>query len=162
MFGPVSGERLIFERTTGDEPVTFGWVNANPSGAFGTWIGGIRGEYLTVIPVTHMFNKSAYSTGAMNIESSRTMQFNISPQFNVWCTTYHSMTFDFTGDVTGSGGGTVTVYLYRADTGERIGTTSRTGNGSYTITCYDNVTTLFAEAREGASYLGRSDNGTAS
>lgn len=74
--------------------------------------------------------------------------------------TYHSITFSISGTVSGSSGGTVNISAYRTDTGEKVGSTSRTGNGTYTITVYDNTLNYFTEARESATLLGRSDNGT--
>lgn len=73
--------------------------------------------------------------------------------------TYSSQYFAITGSVTDSAGGTVNLAAYRVSDGLLLGTTSRTGNGSYTI----NVPvddSCFVEARESATYLGRSDNDT--
>lgn len=73
--------------------------------------------------------------------------------------TYHGITYTDTTEVTGSNGGTVTLHLCRADTGERVLTQQRTGNGSVTWTWYDNTEEMFVDAYEGANYLGRSANG---
>ena len=73
--------------------------------------------------------------------------------------TYSSQYFAISGTVTDSAGGTVNLAAYRVSDGLLLGTTSRTGNGSYTI----NVPvddSCFVEARESATYLGRSDNDT--
>lgn len=75
--------------------------------------------------------------------------------------TYHAITYSVTGNITNSGGGTVTINACRATTGERILTTSRVGNGSYSMTWYDNTENIYVEARESATLLGRSDNGLA-
>jgi hypothetical protein len=75
--------------------------------------------------------------------------------------TYHAITFTVTGTVSDSAGGTVNLACYRKSDGLKLGSTSRVGNGSYTITIYDNTETVFAEARESAALLGRSDDGTA-
>lgn len=75
--------------------------------------------------------------------------------------TYHTITYSITGTISGSGGGTVNVAAYRTDTGEKIGSTSRSGNGSYTITWYDNTIDVFAEALEDAAHMGRSDDDVA-
>jgi hypothetical protein len=77
------------------------------------------------------------------------------------CLTYHSITYTVSGTITGSGGGTVTLNLCRTATGERVLSTSRVGNGTYSFTWIDNVESLYVEAREGANYLGRSDDGVA-
>lgn len=75
--------------------------------------------------------------------------------------TYHSITYTVSGTVSGSSGGTVTLNLCRANTGERVLTTTRTGNGTYTFTWYDDTENVFVEARESDTLLGRSDNGVA-
>lgn len=73
--------------------------------------------------------------------------------------TYHTITYTDTTAVTGSNGGTVDLRLCRAGSGERVAVTSRVGNGSVNWTWFDNTEPMFVEAYEGASYLGRSDNG---
>jgi hypothetical protein len=75
---------------------------------------------------------------------------------------YHSITCVVTGNVTGSSGGTVTLNLCRDATGERVLSTTRSGNGAYSFTWYCDTDTMFVEARESAALLGRSDSGTAS
>jgi len=75
--------------------------------------------------------------------------------------TYHSITYTVSGTVSGSGGGTVTLNLCRSNTGERVLTTTRSGNGSYSFTWYDNTENVFVEARESGTLLGRSDTGVA-
>jgi len=75
--------------------------------------------------------------------------------------TIHSITKTISGTVSGSGGGTVTLSLHRVTTGEKVLETSRVGNGSYSFTWYDDTEQMYVEAREGATFLGRSDNGLA-
>lgn len=75
--------------------------------------------------------------------------------------TYHTITYTVSGTVSGSSGGTVTLNLHRAVSGEKVLSTTRTGNGTYTFTWYDNTETLFVEARESGTLLGRSDTGVA-
>jgi hypothetical protein len=72
--------------------------------------------------------------------------------------TYHAITFTVGGDITGSAGGSVSIDAHRTDTDEQIGSTSRTGNGAYTITWYDNTITCYADAREDGTHIGRSNN----
>jgi hypothetical protein len=74
--------------------------------------------------------------------------------------TYHTITFSAAGDITNSAGGTVNIGLHRASDGVLLGTTSRTGNGAYSLTNYDNTENCFTEAVESGTLLGRSDNGT--
>lgn len=73
--------------------------------------------------------------------------------------TYHSIAFEAAGTVTGSGGGTVTIACFRKSDGLKLGSTSRVGNGAYSITGYDDTETVFVEARESGTLLARSDDG---
>lgn len=75
--------------------------------------------------------------------------------------TYHSIQFTVAGDITGSAGGTVTINLHRAETGEIVDTTTRSGNGAFSFTWYDDVEEVFVSAYEDGTHLGRSDNGVA-
>src|SRR3989304_9634767 len=76
--------------------------------------------------------------------------------------TYHSITFTKSGTVSGSSGGTVNIGFWRnvGSKQELVDTTSRSGNGAFSITWYDDTETLFAEAKESSTLLGRSDTGT--
>lgn len=75
--------------------------------------------------------------------------------------TYHSITYTVSGSVSGSAGGTVSLNLHRAGSGEKVLSTTRVGNGSYSFVWYDDTENLFVEARESGSLLGRSDTGVA-
>lgn len=75
--------------------------------------------------------------------------------------TYHTITYTVSGNVSGSAGGTVTLNLCRSGTGEKVLSTTRSGNGSYSFTWYDDTENVFVEARESGTLLGRSDNGVA-
>jgi hypothetical protein len=72
---------------------------------------------------------------------------------------YHGHKKAITGTVSGSGSGTVNISAWSRLWKCSIGSTSRSGNGSYSIPWYDDTSAdIFVEAREGASYLGRSDD----
>ena len=77
--------------------------------------------------------------------------------------TYHTITFTVGGDVTGSDGGTVDIDAFTEDGDEilHLGSTSRVGNGAYSLTWYDNVYPCYSEARESGTLIGRSDNAVA-
>jgi len=100
----------------------------------------------------------------MDIETSRYYfvyeRATIQLYMGFWIT-YHAMTFTVSGTVSGSNGGTVTLNLCRASDGEKLATTSRTGNGAYSFTWYDSAQNLYVEAYEDGTHIGRSDNGTA-
>jgi hypothetical protein len=72
--------------------------------------------------------------------------------------TYHGITGSVSGTVSGSGGGTVNIDLFRDDTDDKVAATSRVGNGSYSLTWYDNTVNVYTVAREDSTHLGRSDN----
>ena len=75
--------------------------------------------------------------------------------------TYHSITSTVSGDVTGSAGGNVDISLHRAGTGERVLSTSRTGNGSYSFTWFDDTEPVFVEFYEDDTHKDRSAEGLA-
>ena len=75
--------------------------------------------------------------------------------------TYHTITKTVSGTVAGSAGGTVTIDLHRAATGEKVLTTTRSGDGAYSFTWYDDTENVFVSAREDGTHLGRSEQGLA-
>jgi hypothetical protein len=79
----------------------------------------------------------------------------------VYFATYHSIDYAIAGDISDSNGGSVTITAHRTDTGEKVGSTSRTGDGAYSITWYDDTVDVFATAYEDATHKGRSDNDVA-
>jgi hypothetical protein len=75
--------------------------------------------------------------------------------------THHAITKTISGSVSGSGGGTVNLHAFR-DVDyrrEELGSTSRSGNGAFSITIYDDTENVFVEAREDATHTGRSESG---
>lgn len=109
----------------------------------------------------------------IDVETSRRWRVNLPPSSNTGAAagsgwiglshiiTYHTITYTVSGTVSGSSGGTVTLNLCRSNTGERVLSTTRSGNGSYSFTWYDNTENVFVEARESGTLLGRSDTGVA-
>jgi hypothetical protein len=77
--------------------------------------------------------------------------------------TYHAIKFTVAGTVTGftGDGSGITVTLYRADTGEKLATTTTAVGGGYSFTWYDNTIQVFTEARQDGTHVGRSDLGYA-
>jgi hypothetical protein len=75
--------------------------------------------------------------------------------------TYHSITSTVAGTIADSNGGTVDISLHRADSGERVKETSRTGDGAYSFTWFDNTENVFVDAYEDGTYKGRSAVGLA-
>lgn len=110
----------------------------------------------------------SYVGSRVDLETSRRRRVHLNGSTAVtgWISlnvifTYHAITYTLSGTVSGSAGGTVTIGVWRPDTGEKLLQTSRTGNGAYSLTWYDNVESVFAEAYESATLVGRSDTGTA-
>lgn len=157
-------------RTTGDNP------DAGSSEAFfvrvatmGTRMGVI--EY--VMGLGHMFYRfgSDPTLKRFNPETARSWRFHTpvgatNTQLQAWAT-YHSITFDKTSAVTGSGGGTVNWRLcyngassYLLQPGEKVASGTRSGNGNVTLTWYDDTESMFVEAYEDSSHVGRSYNFT--
>jgi hypothetical protein len=81
--------------------------------------------------------------------------------------TYHTISKTVSGSVTGSNGGTVNLYLHRADNlsnsqkGSLLKTTSRVGNGAYSFTWWDDTENVYVSAFEANTHLGRSENNVA-
>lgn len=76
--------------------------------------------------------------------------------------TYHSIPFTISGSISGSAGGTVNLRVHRSGSGEMILSGSRTGDGSYSFTWYDNTEPVYVTAYENGSHLGMSSFSTAS
>ncbi len=105
-------------------------------------------------------------TQRLNLATSRTWRLDapstIYSAWGIW-TTFHCITYALSGTVsgyTGDGSG-ITVEAHRSDTDELIGTTTTATGGTYSITWYDNTIDCYAHARQDATHVGRSDNGTA-
>lgn len=75
--------------------------------------------------------------------------------------TYHGITYNVSGNITNSNGGNITVDLHRNSDGEKLLTTTRSGNGPYSFSWFDNTEPVFVSAYENNSYKGRSGTGIA-
>lgn len=77
--------------------------------------------------------------------------------------TYHCITFTVSGSISDSGGGTVTIRALRDVDGRReeLANTSRSGNGAFSMTVYDDTENIYVEAREDATHVGRSERAVA-
>lgn len=96
--------------------------------------------------VAHRWQLSALVAGAYGIQHFGTV---------------HNITYTWQGEIANTQGGNVTIYLCRADNGERMYKTHITGNGTYTINTYDNSVQYFAEAYESNVSMGRSNTSNA-
>jgi hypothetical protein len=99
----------------------------------------------------------------LDIKASRRVRFANAPIgffFGNWLVSYHSISVAKAGTISnfaGDGSG-IPVNIYRADTNERIRTVTSVAGGGFSFTWYDDVVELYAEARENASKVGRSDD----
>jgi hypothetical protein len=100
----------------------------------------------------------------MDIETSRTWRIivngsgaNTAAWFGLSANvTYHSILYDVTGTLTNTDGGVVNIGLHRGDTnadrpGELVKKTTRTGDGSYAFTWYDNTENVYVVAEDGTN-----------
>lgn len=161
----VAGAAIQVERLSGEGGLVWEPVYADLAGTDGEV--GIYQVYATARTIFRRWpGDSVDGHDRLDIETSRrwriaTGQSVATLDQLMAVLTYHAITFDVAGDVSGSGGGTVTLNLCRADTGERVKTTSRVGNGSYSFTWYDDTEDMFVEAYESSALIGRSANGVA-
>jgi hypothetical protein len=96
-------------------------------------------------------------TDRLNPLASRSWRLDLNPagysSYGSWLT-YHTVLFTVSGTISGSAGGTVNIELFRSSTGEKLLSTSRSGNGAYSFTWYDNTEDVYVVAKETASLKG--------
>lgn len=108
----------------------------------------------------------------MDIETSRRWRLYSGQNSAAYWTmqimmTYHAITFTVSGTITGSGGGTVNLYLHKSqelsvsNKGELMQVSSRSGNGAYSFTVYDSTENVLVDAYEDGTHVGRSSRGLA-
>jgi len=154
---------VLAERLSGEGPAD-GWANIINFSVFGDPEVGVR---------IHNIEASMYYDRYPNDPDTERLAVETARKYRVYSAgaswnelfmyvTYHAITYAISGTISQSAGGTVQIAAYtKPTTGNRvlIDTTSRVGNGTYTITWYDNVDNVFVEARESATLNGRSDDG---
>lgn len=107
---------------------------------------------------------SDLDTFRVDPEQSRTTSQLIFSAFgfiNLFAYTYHSITYTCSGTIAGSNAGTVSWYAISKSFGiSPIATGSRSGNGTYSFTWYDDTANdVFVRAREDSTHVGSSDDG---
>jgi len=162
-----AGQPSSFEvvRTTGDIVVAAQWA-FNPNAELASWS--------MVNSIRQFFYRFAGEPNAVRMDptTARTWSYNV-PVASNWqlisILTYHAITKTISGDVSGSGGGTVTLKAHYAGAasqilgpGEQIASTSRSGDGSYSMTWYDDTEDVVVRAKEDSTHVGASDIGPAS
>ena len=102
----------------------------------------------------------------LNVESARTYTYEtlLTGPLGVYnWITYHTINYSIAGSV-GSyagAGSNIPVYAYKSVNRELIGSTLTGAGGAYSIVWYDNVGSVYTEARESNSKVGRSPDGLA-
>lgn len=104
----------------------------------------------------------------LDVEAARSYRLDTPLQstsaYGLWVT-YHTITFDVADSVSGFSG-TVNIGLHRSNSnannpGELVKTTSRSGDGAFSFTWYDDTEEMYVEADDGTN-VGRSVDGLAS
>lgn len=163
----ISGFSLQVERLSGEGGHT--WLDAYADLMINDQEIGVFVAYGQLMDIFKRWPTDPES-GRLDIETARRWRIYLTTTGGVaagWGTvrlfvTYHGITYTASGTISGSSGGTVDIGLWRKTDNVLIGTTSRTGNGTYSLTFYDNTETFFSEARESGTLIGRSDDGTLS
>lgn len=165
--GSVSGrttQSLRAERLSG-EGSEDGWEDI---GLFAALNDSELSEYYILFTAGDKFKRqpSDPDSNKLAFESARSyyLESTIShyPQMLV-IYTYHSITKTIAGTIsgyTGDGSG-ITVTIHRADTGEKVGSTTTTSGGAFTFTWYDDTIEMFAAAAQDDAHVGRSKDGVA-
>lgn len=151
------GLTLQVERLSGEGGLA--WENVYTDVAHDDPETGIRQIFSTARSVFRRWPGDT-SDGRLSVEESRRYRIFIGNNTGTYDSldllyTYHTITYEITGNITGSSGGTVDISLHRSNTGERVLTTSRIGNGSYTFLWYDNTEEVYVSAVEGTTNVGR-------
>ena len=114
----------------------------------------------------------ALVANALNVETARDWRYDVGGVAAAFSSvvfqasmliTHHAITFTAAGNITGTAAGsptpTYTINARRYDTGEVVGSTTRVGDGAYSITGYDSTVKVFCETLdEQGNVFGRSAN----
>jgi hypothetical protein len=127
---------------------------------------GLHVNYSTARTVFQRFPGDIEGGSRLNVETSRRWRCNCGGVSTSWfmldlILVYHTITYTISGSVSGSAGGTVNIDVFRVENDEKILSTSRVGDGAYSLTWYDDTADLYTVAYEDATHTGRSDDSTA-
>ena len=164
---PHAGNAISVERLSGEGGLIWEPVYVDLAGADGET--GIYHSYSQARDLFQRFPGDTLSHDGerMDLETSRRWRWAVGNGVTVrgqlcLLITYHSITYTVSGSITGSNGGTVNIDLVRAGTPEEIvKRTTRSGNGSYSFTWYDNTINMYVSAYEDGTHVGRSAPGLA-
>lgn len=158
-----AGVTLLFEKSSSEgEPE---WVEAYTSFAHTDPETGLR---QTWSQIENYFNRwqDDPDTNRLNIETPRRWKSALNNSCESFSyldliITSHNISYQVSGSITGSAGGTVNIKLHKSGSGEVVNTTSRVGDGTYSMSWYDNTEYIYVDAYEDNTHLGRSQYGLA-
>lgn len=146
--GSPAGATVLVERLAAEGGIQ--WEEAYTDIGMTDPESGLR---LCLSQIRDLFKRWPGDSGSdrMDLETARrwrTVMANAATSFDslTLVTTLHGITKTVSGNITGSDGGTVTIRLLRQNTGELVASTTRSGNGAYSITWYDDTEPLMVEA----------------
>ncbi len=123
---------------------------------------GEVGTYFAYAQMRNLFKRWPGDTGAdrMDFETARRwrwLNFGITGWTNFGALlTYHSIKYTAADSIAGFSG-TVNLSLHRAATGEKVLETTRSGDGAFSFTWYDDTEDLYVVANDGVN-VGRSED----
>jgi hypothetical protein len=119
------------------------------------------GAYLFYSQIKQLFLRWPGDPGAdrMDLETSRRWRMIYGSAITGWVSmnlmmTYHTITYTVADSITGFSG-TVDLALHRAASGEKVLETTRSGDGAFSFTWYDNTEDVYVSADDG-THVGRS------
>lgn len=126
------------------------------------------GPSVTVCRTRNVFKRwpNDPDTNRLDIETSRTvrMDCNVNAALShqsIQYVTWYGISYAIAGTISGSAGGTVQIKAFRTDNDEEVGNTSRTGDGAYSMTWYDNTIPVYTVAYESTTLKGTSQQAVA-
>lgn len=154
--GAINGFSIQVERLSGEGGIK--WESLFNDLNMTDALVGVRNIYADNKTVFKRFTGD-YDSNRFDVETSR--RYRSCPIQTMWhqmslLITYHSITYTVSGTISGSGGNTVTVRLVSNYNKEVLQETSRSGNGSYSFTVFDNTQYVWADAYEDATHVFRS------
>ncbi len=167
----------LISRSTG-WPVTLAAMTQTSSGEdhLGRWVdlyaGSVESDNSLGVHQFHCPSRNFFKIhptdprpDRVGIELQRKYRLNVPTSawaFGNMIVTYHSISASLTGSITGytGSGADIKVNFYTADKKDFVLRTTTTSGGTFSVVWYDDTKHLFAEAKQDASHVGRSDTGT--
>lgn len=146
--GVPAGLNILAEKTSGEGNVSWLPVYTDISTTDSE-----SGLYATYSGTRNIFKRFTGDpdTSRLDVETSRRWRYLMANGCSVFAflqmiVTYHSITFTVSGNISDSNGGTVAIKGNRTDNGELVATTSRSGDGAYSLTFFDSTIPVMVTA----------------